>query len=457
MPSIESSRTRVPRLAALIALLAGLGCWSESQAQANLQTYELRNGLHVILAPQETATTVEVNVWYDAGSRREPPGRSGFAHLFEHLMFQGSENLEPGLHSSLVTEAGGVSNAYLIVDNTSFFQTLPPDRYNLGLWLEAERMRSLRITEENMRREIEVVKEERRFSFENSPYGMSRLQAWFYMPYDSINCFPYAHSQIGSVEDLDASTLDDVQHFFDTYYVPNNATLTLAGAFDPAEARRLIERYFGGIPPSAEPPAVSCTDPFAHLPRRQTLEDANATLPAVMYSYGTVPARDPDSEALNLLVSILADGQSSRFNQRLVRDEQVALQATGFTWERLGPGIVWIFAVANQGVEVAELERLLDEEIDRVRREGVSDEELDKARNNYRASSVREQQTARGLAESFQWSNHMLGDPRGIAARLERLDSITSDDLRRVADRYLRPDNRAVVVTLPAGGGGGAQ
>lgn len=439
---------------ALAALAPGSAAAQGGAGRLNLETYELSNGLKVILAPDPGATSVAVNVWYDAGSRREPPGRSGFAHLFEHLMFQGSENLEPGQHMALVSRAGGTNNAYLIVDNTSFFETLPPDRYNLGLWLEAERMRSLVITEENLRREVEVVKEERRLSFENSPYGMARLDAWFYLPYDSTSCFGYAHSQIGSRADLDAASLEDVQHFFDTYYVPNNATLTVAGAFDAAEARPLVERYFGDIPGSATPPPVTCEDPFRRLPTRRTMEDANATLPALMYSYGTIPASHADAEALNMLVSILSSGQSSRFTQRLVREEQAALQVTGFTWERLGPGLVWIFAVPNQGVDIARVEALLDEVIDRVRREGVTAEELEKARNNFRANSIRERQTANGLAEALQWSNHFLGDPRRVDERLERLMRVTPDDIRRVADTYLRPDNRAVVVTTPATAGG---
>lgn len=439
-------------LMSLLPLLA-LTATAVGAQSAQVQTYELSNGLKVILAPDPSVPTVAVNVWYDAGSRREPRGRSGFAHLFEHLMFQGSDNVAPGEHFSLITRAGGTNNAYLIVDNTAFHQTLPPNRYNLGLWLEAERMRSLRITEENLRREVEVVKEERRLSYENSPYGMSRLQAWFYLPYDSTNCFPYAHSQIGSVEDLDASSLADVQHFFDTYYVPNNATLTIAGSFDPDEARALVDEYFGGIPRSPDPPEVRCEDPFVNLPRRTTLADPNATLPAVMYTYGAVPARHPDASALNLLVSILAEGESSRFNQQLVREEQVAVQVDAFLWERLGPGLIWIFAVANQGVDIAGVERALDAEIERVRTEGVTQDELDKARNNYRANAIRELATANGIAESLQWSNHMLGDPLAYQRRIDSLDTITVEDIRRVANEYLSPDNRAVVVTTPAAGG----
>ncbi len=421
------------------------------------ESYQLANGLRVILAPDPAATAVAVNVWYDAGSRREPPGRSGFAHLFEHLMFQGSANVERGQHMQLVQRAGGSLNAYAMVDRTSYFQTLPPDRYNLGLWLEADRMRGLRITHENMRREIEVVKEERRRNYENSPYGDARLQAWFYAPYDPTGCFAYAHSTIGSPTDLDAAGLADVQHFFDTYYNPNNATLTVVGAFDAQEARALIQQYFGDIAAAPQPSSVACEEPFRHLPVRTTVEDRNARLPAVSYSYGTTPAGHPDADALNLLVSILTDGQSSRLHRRLVRDEQAALSASGFVWERHGPGLVWLFSVANQGVEVERLEQLIDEEIERVRREGVSAEELEKARNNYRASTVRERQTVMGRAEALQWHRDYLGDPGAMAERMERLMALTSDDLQRVANTYLTPENRAVVIALPATGGGISQ
>jgi zinc protease len=236
------------------AVLAPLG--AQDRGEIDFESYRLDNGLHVILSPDPEATAVAVNLWYDVGSRNERPGRSGFAHLFEHLMFQGSENVGAGDHFQLVERAGGNLNASITEDRTNYFQTMPPERMNLALWLESDRLRSLQITEENMRREVEVVKEERRQGVDNSPYGTSVLQAGYYAAYDSTSCFPYAHSVIGSMEDLDAAQLEDVQDFFDVYYVPNNATLTVVGSFDAAEARQLIEEYFGGIPGGAEPPAA---------------------------------------------------------------------------------------------------------------------------------------------------------------------------------------------------------
>jgi zinc protease len=437
-------------------LLAALCCASPAVAQAQAQgdipfeTYRLENGLRVILAPDPGATAVAVNVWYDVGSRHERPGRSGFGHLFEHLMFQGSENVERGQHMQLVQRAGGDLNASITEDRTNYFQTLPPDRYNLALFLEADRMRSLQITQENMRREVEVVKEERRLRIDNAPYGTSQLQAFAYAVYDSTGCFPYAHSVIGSMEDLDAAELRDVQEFFDTYYSPSNATLTLVGQFDAAEARGLIEQHFGGIGSSVRPPAVECTQPFRHLPVRRAMEDTNARLPAVWISFGGVAAGHDDSYALSLLASILGQGESSRLHERLVRGERAALQSQAFASLRRGPGVVLVLAIANQGVEVGRLEALIDEELQRIRREGVSAEELEKAKNRYRANAVFGRQSVMGRAEALQWHNHFLGDPAAIRTEMERHMAVTGEDIRRVANQYLTAQNRAVIVTQPA-------
>jgi zinc protease len=415
------------------------------------ETYHLENGLRVIFAPDDTSTAVAVNLWYNAGSRNERPGRSGFAHLFEHLMFQGSEHTAPGEHWQYVERAGGSLNASITEDRTNYFQTMPPDRYNLALWLESDRMRSLEITDENMRREIEVVKEERRLRVDNSPYGTSYLEAFYYAPYDPDGCFPYAHSVIGSMEDLDAAELEDVQAFFDTYYAPGNATLTLAGAFDPADARTLVAEYFADIPAGTAPAPIQCEDPFGHLPVRKTVADANARLPAVFASYGVVPARHDDAPALTILASILGTGETSRLHQRLVRQEQAALDVSVSASLRVGPGLFVASAFANQGVATERLEALLDEEIARVQREGVTEDELDRAKNRYRATTVMGRQTVMGRAEALQWHNHFLGDPGEIRAQMDRFMAVTADDVRRVAAGYLTAENRAVVVTQPGG------
>jgi zinc protease len=412
-------------------------------------TYRLDNGLRVILAQDRTLPVVAVNVWYDVGSRNERPGRSGFGHLFEHLMFQGSQNVARGEHMQLVQRAGGNLNASITEDRTNYFQTLPPDRYNLGLWLESDRMRSLQITHENMRREIEVVKEERRLRIDNAPYGTSQLEMFYYAPYDASTCFPYGHSVIGSMEDLDAAELRDVQEFFATYYAPNNATLTLVGDFDMEEARGLIQEYFGGIPSGHQPEQVRCTEPFSHLPVRRTMNDGNATLPALWISYGTVSADNPDSYALTLLATILGGGESSRLHQRLVRQEQAAVQAQALASRRRGPGLFGVIAIANQGVEAARLEALIDEEIARIRDQGVTAAELERAQNQARAQAVRGRQSAMGRAEALQWFAHFHGDPGAVRTDLERFMAVTREDIRRVANRYVVNNNRAVIVTQP--------
>jgi len=444
---------RLRPLALALALVAGVAAAPAHGQQAGevpFEQYELDNGLLVILSPDPTATAVAVNLWYDVGSRHERPGRSGFGHLFEHLMFQGSENVPRGQHMQLVERAGGSLNASITEDRTNYFQTLPPDRYNLALWLESDRMRSLRITQENMKREVEVVKEERRLRIDNQPYGTSQLDALYYAPYDPETCFPYGHSVIGSMEDLDAAELGDVQEFFDLYYAPNNATLVVVGLFDGAEARQLIEQYFGDIPRASTPPPVACEEPFRGLPSERTIEDANAQLPAFWASYGGVDAGHEDSYALSLLAGILGQGESSRLNQRLVQQERAALGAGTFGIFRRGPGLIVAQAVANQGVDARQLGALLDEEIERVRTEGVTAEELEKAQNRYRANAVLGRQSVMGRAEALQWHNHFLGDPGAMASEMERYMAVTQEDIRRVAQRYLDPANRAVIITQPA-------
>jgi len=416
------------------------------------ESYHLDNGLHVILAPDPSATATAVNVWYRVGSRDERPGRSGFGHVFEHLMFQGSENVAEGEHFQYVERAGGELNASITEDRTHYFQTVPPERMNLALWLEADRMRSLRVTEESLRREVDVVKEERRLRIDNSPYGTSQLQAAYYAPYDAEGCFAYAHSVIGSMEDLEAAELADVQDFFDLYYAPNNATLVVSGAFDSAEAAALIEEYFGPIPRGGDAPEVDCDRPFAHLPVEERIHDPNAQLPGLFVSYGGVEHRHPDAPALTVLADILGGGQSARLNQQIVRGAQAALQAVAAHSPRLGPGLFQFILIANQGVEGDELLTLLDAEIQTLLFEGVTDVEVDRARNRALASTVLSRQTAMGRAEALQSANHFHGTPDAVTTVVEAIQAVTREDVNRVARSYLRPDRRAVIFTLPGTG-----
>jgi zinc protease len=418
------------------------------------ESYHLPNGLHVVLAPDAEATTVTVNLWYKVGSQDERPGRSGFGHLFEHLMFQGSENVAMGEHFKYVERAGGNLNASITEDRTNYYETLPPDRLNLALWLESDRMRSLRITFENMKREVEVVKEERRLRIDNSPYGTTLLQSAFYGVYDPESCFPYAHSVIGSMEDLDAAQLEDVQAFFNLYYAPNNATLTIVGAFSTDEAKGLVEEYFGSIPRGAEPPVAECTDPFRRLPRVERIMDPNAQLPGLWVSYAGVARSHPDAPALTVLADILGGGQSSRLYRQLVRGDQVALQTAASATHRLGPGIFQVIAIANQGVDADRLLEALDAQVAALAADGVTEAEVARARSRVRASTVLSRQTTMGRAEALQSANRFYGTPEAANTELAAIDAVTVEDVLRVARTYLDPARRAVFFALPAGAAG---
>jgi predicted Zn-dependent peptidase len=443
----------VRALAAALALLATAAAATAQSAPAvNLafETYRLDNGLRVILAPDPATPVVAVNLWYGVGSRNERAGRTGFAHLFEHMMFEGSANVPKGEHIRLLQGAGATGlNASTGADRTNYYQVVPPSRMNLALWLEADRMRSLNVTPAQLANQQEIVKEERRLRVDNAPYTRSQLLATGEAAYNPRTCFSYAHEIIGSMDDLNAARIEDVQEFFRTYYSPNNATLVLAGDFDPAVARRLVADYFAAIPSVPAAPAVECTDPFAHLPRRDTISDPNATLPAFMASYGAVQAGHADAYALELLGTILGSGRSSRLNQRLVREERAAAFAVAAADIRRGPGLVWVQARATPGTDAGRLETLIDEEIARLVQDGVTDAELMRAKNQTRARFIRSLATAMGRAEVLQRYALNFGDPAAIHTDLDRYLAVTREDVHRVARQYLTPRNRAVVITIP--------
>ncbi|HEX8273903.1 MAG TPA: pitrilysin family protein [Longimicrobiaceae bacterium] len=441
-------------LAAALALAAAAPAAAQQRTTVDIpfEKYTLDNGLEVILAPDSTLPTVAVDLWYNVASRNERQGRTGFAHLFEHMMFEGSQNVARGDHVALLRSAGSTDlNGTTNEDRTNYYQVVPPNRLNLALWLEADRMRSLNVTAEQLRVQQEAVKEEKRMRVDNVPYASSVYHARYTGPYDPATCFAYGHTIIGSMEDLNAATLTDVQDFFRTYYAPNNVTLTLAGDFDPAQARQLIQEYFGSIPRSQQQaPEVQCTGPFTRLPARDTIRDPNAALPAFQAVYGAVEASHADSYALELLGSILGGGESSRINQRLVRNEKAAQNASAGYQARRGPGLFVVFSIANQGVGADRLEKLVDEEVAKVRDRGVTAAELERAKNQLRSRSVRSLQTALGRAEALNRYEFFLGDASSIRGDLDRYMAVTREDVQRVARKYLDPQNRLVVVTAPA-------
>jgi predicted Zn-dependent peptidase len=436
--------------AVALALLVPAGAAHAQQAvpPIEFETFTLSNGLRFIVHENHSTPLVAVNVWYDVGSANEPDGRSGFAHLFEHMLFQETENLEKGAIMELIPAAGGDFNGTTNTDRTNYFEILPSNRLNLAFFIHAEQMARLRVTDENFHREREVVKEERRMRIENQPYGMALGETLDTLMQDWK---PYKHSVIGSMADLDAATTDDVRSFYRQYYVPNNATIAVAGDVTVAEVRKLAEEHFGAIPrgPEIAPLPPPTATPRTDGERRRTMEDRLATLPLSAMAYNIPPHYHEDTYALQLLAAIFSTGESSRLNQRLVKEEKAALMVQSMLNSRLGPGAFLFYSLPNQGVEPSRLEALIDEEIDKLKNEGVTERELQKAKNQWRMNEIQRRQTAYGISEMLQHSRRFHGGPEAINTDLQRYMAVTVDDIRAAARKYLVPANRTVITVVP--------
>jgi len=423
--------------------------------QIPYEAFTLPNGLRVIYSEDHSTPIVSVDVWYNTGSRNERPGRSGFAHLFEHMMFEGSAHVKKGEHFQLISRAGGSENGSTAEDRTNYYETVPSNRLNLALWLEADRMRSLAITDENFHNQRETVKEERRLRVDNQPYSPAFIDGMTW-PFDSAGCFAYAHTVIGSMDDLNAARLSDVRAFFDTFYAPNNATLVVVGDFKPLELRRYVNQYFSEIPRHPEPPPVRCTARLAPGIQRREVTDVHANLPAVLRIYRAPPHGDPDTRALELLNVILGQGESSRLNVAVVRREKAALgtQVIVNPYDsRRGPGVLLVLAIANQGVDPLKLDTIVTAQLDSIRAAGVTEEELTKAKNTFRSSFIHTRETTLGKAEELHHYDMFHPSLAEINSDLERFLAVTAADIRRVAAKYLDPANAVVIVVKPAAGG----
>jgi len=430
----------VALVAALLAVQGG---------RIGYESFALPNGLRVLYSEDHSTPVVTVDLWYYTGARNERPGRSGFAHLFEHMMFQGSAHVKKSEHFQLVQRAGGTLNGSTHDDYTNYYETIPSNRLNLALWLEADRMRSLAVTQENLENQRATVKEEKRLRVDNQPYAPTFRNAILW-PFDSTTCFAYAHPSIGSMDDLDAAKLEDVKAYFSTYYAPNNATLVVVGDFRPVELRRLVNQYFADIPSQPPPPAVSCQYKLAPGPARRDVEDEHANLAAAFRIYRLPPHTDPDIPAIELLNVILGQGESSRLNVGVVRRDKAALQAGMFALtERRGPGVLVAFGIANQGVAVQALDSLIGAQLDSVRRAGVTPDELTRARNAFRADFIHERETSFGRAEALQHYSLFHGSVAEVNSDLDRYLAVSAADIQRAATKYLDPANSVVVVVRP--------
>lgn len=413
----------------------------------NYTTHKLANGLQVILLEDHEVPIINLQVWYHVGSKDEQPGHTGFAHLFEHLMFKGSAHVAAEEHSRIIESVGGFDNAETGDDVTQFFETFPSNYLERVLWLEADRMGSLNVSEENFKSEREVVKEERRVRVENQPYG--------YLQEDlraaAFTVHGYHHTPIGSMADLDKATIQDVRDFFNTYYKPNNATLVIVGDFESAQALAWTKKYFDGIPASAKPiPRLDNPEPAQTAERLVKKSYSNTPLPAVVIGY-KIPARyAPDAYPLDLASNILAGGESSRLYQTLVYKEQIAVQAAGFGAFSEDPNLFWAYAIMNQGHTADEGEKALVEVLDGLKTAPVEAKELEKAKNQEISGFVLGRDTDQEKAEALASAAVIGKNPALANTELGHYLTITPADIQRVAKEYFALQHATVLVVTPA-------
>ncbi len=437
------------RTAVLSVFLAG-SLFLQAQSQPKplripIQQFKLDNGLRIVLSEDHSAPTYAISITYNVGSHNEHAGRTGFAHLFEHMMFEGSENVGKGEHMSLVENNGGNLNGTTTEDRTNYFETFASNQLDLGLFLESDRMRALAVNQANLDNQRNAVQEERRLGVDNQPYGETAevLQGLIY------DNFANKHSVIGSMQDLNAATIKDVQEFFRVYYAPNNAVLTLVGDFQTADALAKIKKYFGGIPAQPTPPVPDLAEPQQTAERRKTIEDPFARTPRLDIAFKTPPGNTSDVYALDVLSSALGAGQASRLYQALVKDKELAVNVFCYVEEHRGPSTFNIVVLARPGKDLKEVEQAVYAEVERVKAEPIADWELEKIRMTDRRQTAQQLQSTLFRAYQIGELATIFGDPNLINTRLDRELRVGKQDVQRVAKTYLTEENRTVVTTLP--------
>lgn len=434
-------------LATLICALAIADGAAQSVRNVRVDFKEttLKNGLRVITIEDPSAPVVAISITYNVGSRNERQGRTGFAHLFEHMMFKGSENVGSGEHFLLVFNNGGTMNGTTNEDRTNYFEALPSNQIDLALFLEADRMRSLAITKDNLDNQRNAVQEERRLGVDNQPYGKSgEIQQE--LMYDN---FAYKHTTIGSMADLNAASVEDVAAFFKMYYAPNNAVLTLVGDFKTADALARIRANFESIPRQPDPPSVDMTEPQQNAERRTTVDDILARAPRVDIAYKAVAGNTPDFYALQVLSAALQGGQSSRLYQKLVKEKEMVTNVGGVMDEKRGIGALYTSATLRPGVKTEDVEAIVYAEISRLKNEPIADWELQKAKNTTRRGFITGLQSSLSRAITVGQYAVYYNEPSLINTRLDKVMAVTKQDVQRVANKYLTDTNRTVVVTMP--------
>jgi zinc protease len=416
-----------------------------------IQPHALANGLKLVMVEDHSAPVINLQVWYHVGSKDERAGRTGFAHLFEHMMFKGSKNVPPETHSRLVEAAGGFDNAYTNDDVTVYWQTFPSNYLEQMLWLEADRMGGLVVDEANFKSEREVVKEERRKGVENAPYG--RVFEDLYEA--AFSTHPYKHTTIGSMDDLNNAKIEDVLEFHRTFYRPDNATMVIVGDFTPAQAIAWTQKYFAKIqPPASRVPRVTVKEPPQAAEKRVAKwYGNNSPLPAVIQAYRMPAQCTADSYPLNLAANILSNGESSRLFRKLVYEDQIAVQTAGFGNFTEHPNLFWAFAVMNPSKPPADGEKAINAELEKMKATPVSGEELEKARNQILSNFILSRLTVQQKADAIGRLAVICGDAGLINLELGRYQTQTPATLQRAARQYFVPQQRTVMTIEPPAGG----
>ena len=447
---------RIFQLAAVCAFAAALALPAMAQQPSSqvrppkldFTTHKLANGLQVILLEDHAVPVINLQVWYHVGSKDERTGRSGFAHLFEHLMFKGSAHVGADEHSRIIEAVGGFDNAETGDDTTNFWETFPSNYLERVLWLEADRMGSLNVDDANFKSERQVVEEERRVRVDNQPYGSLEedLRA------AAFTVHAYHHTPIGSIEDLDKVTVQDVRDFFDTFYKPNNATLVIVGDFNSSQAMEWAKKYFDGIPASAKPiPRINAPEPVQTTERDVNKSYSNTPLPAVVIGY-KIPARyQPDAYPLDLASNILAGGESSRLYQALIYKQRIAVQSAGFGNFSEDPNLFWAYAIMNQGHTADEGKNAIEAVLNDLKEKPVEDKELEKAKNQEISGFILGRDTDQEKAVALAEAAVIGKDPALVNSELDRYLKVSAADIQRTAKEYFVPQHSTVLVITPAG------
>jgi predicted Zn-dependent peptidase len=421
----------------LLTAMTGLG------QNIKFQEYDLKNGLHVILHEDHSTPIVAVTVLYHVGSKNEVPGKTGMAHFFEHLLFEGSDNIGRGEYAKYVENAGGGLNANTSQDRTFYYDLVPSNQLELGLWLESERMMHAKVEQVGIETQREVVKEEKRQRYDNQPYGQLFPQTLAH----AYTKHPYAWAPIGSMEDLNAAKEQDFMDFYKTYYVPNNAVLSIAGDFNVDQAKKWIEAYFGEIPKGKDIVRPTIKEQENKGEVRDIIYGKDA-LPMVVQAYHIPAQGTPDFYAVDMLNTLLSNGESSRLNKNVVEDKELGLYCGAYTFNLEDPGLTLAFGLANMGIKAEELEGAMNAEFERLKTEPITDMEFQKLKNQIESDFISRNSTVAGIAESLANYYAYFGDTNLINTEINRYNAVSKEEMMSAARKYYNANNRVTLYFL---------